>query len=59
MLEGQAVGLTRNVAILIFDEIEVSAGIDAAFDGVARLSGKEAALETARDIEYDWRHEAG
>jgi transcriptional regulator GlxA family with amidase domain len=35
----------------------VSAGIDAAFHVVARLSGKEDALETARYIEYDWRHE--
>ena len=52
-------GLTRNVAILIFDEVEVSAGIHAAFHVVARLPGKDAAMETARYIEYDWRHEAG
>lgn len=37
----------------------VAAGIDAAFHVVARLSGKEDALETARYIEYDWHHEAG
>jgi transcriptional regulator GlxA family with amidase domain len=35
----------------------VSAGIDAAFHVVARLLGKEEALETARYIEYDWRPE--
>lgn len=35
----------------------VSAGIDAAFHVVARLLGKEEAAETARYIEYDWRHE--
>ena len=36
----------------------VSAGIDAAFHVVARLDGLEVALETARYMEYDWRHEA-
>lgn len=36
----------------------VSAGIDAAFHVVARLHGLEVALETARYMEYDWRHEA-
>ncbi len=36
----------------------VSAGIDAAFHVIARLLGKEEALETARYIEYDWRPEA-
>ena len=36
----------------------VSAGIDAALHVVARLAGKEEALETARYIEYDWRDEA-
>ena len=35
----------------------VSAGIDAAFHVVARLHGPEVALETARYMEYDWRHE--
>ena len=34
----------------------VSAGIDAAFHAVARLLGKAEAEETARYIEYDWRH---
>jgi transcriptional regulator GlxA family with amidase domain len=37
----------------------VSAGIDAAFHLVARLLGKEDALETARYIEYHWRDEPG
>jgi len=35
----------------------VSAGIDMALHVVARLLGKEEALETARYIEYDWRHD--
>ena len=35
----------------------VSAGIDAAFHIVARLHGLQVALETARYMEYDWRHE--
>jgi len=35
----------------------ISAGIDASFHVVARLLGKEVALETARYIEYDWRPE--
>ncbi|MGI8784623.1 MAG: DJ-1/PfpI family protein [Acidobacteriota bacterium] len=35
----------------------VSAGIDASFHVVARLLGKEVALETARYIEYDWTDE--
>ncbi len=35
---------TRNVTILIFDEVEVL--------------GWEEALETARYMECDWRHEA-
>jgi len=34
---------TRNVAILIFEEVEVL--------------GWEAAMETACYMEYDWRHE--
>ncbi len=33
----------------------VSAGIDGALHVVERLLGKEAALETARYMEYDWR----
>ncbi|MGH7495014.1 MAG: DJ-1/PfpI family protein [bacterium] len=33
----------------------VAAGIDASFHVVARLLGKEQALETATYIEYDWR----
>jgi transcriptional regulator GlxA family with amidase domain len=36
----------------------VSAGIDAALHVVARLHGQAAAMETARYMEYDWRHEA-
>lgn len=35
----------------------ISAGIDASFHIVARLLGKEVALETARHIEYDWTEE--
>ena len=36
----------------------ISAGIDMSLHVVARLLGKEEALETARYMEYDWRHEA-
>jgi transcriptional regulator GlxA family with amidase domain len=35
----------------------ISAGIDMAFHVVSRLLGRDAALETARYMEYDWRHE--
>jgi transcriptional regulator GlxA family with amidase domain len=35
----------------------ISAGIDMAFHVVRRLLGMEAALETARYMEYDWRPE--
>ena len=36
----------------------ISAGIDAAFYVVAKLLGKEAALETATYMEYDWSGES-
>jgi transcriptional regulator GlxA family with amidase domain len=36
----------------------VSAGIDAALHVVARLLGRNEAMETARYMEYDWHHEA-
>jgi transcriptional regulator GlxA family with amidase domain len=35
----------------------VSAGIDMALHVVRRLHGDEVARATARDMEYDWRHE--
>jgi transcriptional regulator GlxA family with amidase domain len=35
----------------------VSAGIDASLHLVARLAGKATAVETARYIQYDWRHQ--
>jgi len=34
----------------------VSAGIDAALHLVSRLAGPEVAIETARYVQYDWRH---
>jgi transcriptional regulator GlxA family with amidase domain len=35
----------------------ISAGIDMAFHVVSRLLGRDAALETATYMEYDWRYE--
>ena len=35
----------------------VSAGIDAALYLVSRLAGRAVAIETARYIQYDWRHQ--
>jgi transcriptional regulator GlxA family with amidase domain len=35
----------------------ISAGIDMAFHIVSRLLGRDAALETAKYMEYDWRYE--
>jgi transcriptional regulator GlxA family with amidase domain len=37
----------------------VSAGIDMALHVVRRLHGEEIARRTARDMEYEWRREAG
>jgi transcriptional regulator GlxA family with amidase domain len=35
----------------------ISAGIDMAFHVVARLLGRETALEAAQYMEYDWKYE--
>ncbi len=37
----------------------ISAGIDGSLHLVSRLLGEEAAIETARYMEYDWRREGG